>query len=89
MRRGKYSEEQIVKILREAERGDQTIGALCRAHGISEVTFYAWRKKFGGLSVPDVKRLREFEYESAQLKRLLADRDLEIDALKKELAKKW
>ena len=89
MKKSRHSEEEIVKILREAEKGGQTIGAVCRAHGISEVTFYAWRRKFEGMSVPDVKRMRELEHEGAQLKRLLAERDLEIDALKKVLAKKW
>ena len=89
MKKSRFNEEQIVSILREAEKGEQTIGAICRAHGISEVTFYAWRRKFDGMSVPDVKRMRELEHESGQLKRLLAERDLEIDALKKVLAKKW
>ena len=89
MKKNRHSEEEIVKILREAEKGEQTIGAVCRGHGISEVTFYAWRRKFAGMSVPDVKRMRELEHENGQLKRLLAERDLEIDVVKKVLTKKW
>ncbi|MCA1617214.1 MAG: transposase, partial [Acidobacteria bacterium] len=69
--------------------GAQTIGAVCRAHSISENTFYKWRQKYGGLEVADVRRLRELEKENARLKRLLAERDIEIDAMKEVLAKKW
>ncbi len=83
-----FTEEQIVGILREAESGEQTIGSVCRAHGISENTFYKWRKKYGGVDVAAVKRLRELEQENARLKRLLAERDLEVDVMKEVLAKK-
>lgn len=83
-----FTEEQIVQILREAETGTQTIGQLCRARGISENTFYKWRKKYGGVDVAAVKRLRELEQENARLKRLLAERDLEVDVMKEVLAKK-
>ena len=89
MKQSKFSEEQIISILREAEKGEQTIGAVCRAHGISENTFYKWRQKYGGIEVADVRRLRELEKENARLKRLLAERDIEIDAMKEVLAKKW
>ena len=89
MKKKRYSEEQIVKILREGERGDKTIGEVCRSYGVSENTFYNWRKKFGGMSVPDVRRLRELEKENNRLKRLVADRDLEIDVMKELLEKKW
>lgn len=61
---------------------------LCRVHSITETTFYRWRKKFGGMTVPDAQRLRELEKENARLKRLLAERDLEVDVLKAVLAKK-
>ena len=89
MKKKRYSEEQIVKILREGERGEKKIGEIARTYGISENTFYNWRKKFGGMSVPDVRRLRELEKENNRLKRLVAERDLEIDVMKELLEKKW
>lgn len=79
MKISRFTEEQIITILREAVTGEQTIGSVCRAHGISENTFYTWRKKYGGVDVAAVKRLRELEQENARLKRLLAKRDLELD----------
>ncbi len=88
MKLSSFSEEQIVQILREAETGEQTIGSVCRIHGISENTFYKWRKKYGGTDVSAIKRLRELELENARLKRILAERDLEIDVIKEVLAKK-
>ena len=84
----RFSEEQIVGILREAETGKKTIGELARTHGISEPTFYAWRRKYGAMSEPDVKRLRELEKENGRLKRLLAERDVELDVMKEFLEKK-
>ena len=83
-----FSAEQIIAILQEAERGEQSIGALCRQHGIAETTFYRWRKKFGGMTVSEAQRLRELEKENSRLKRLLAERDLEVDLLKELLGKK-
>lgn len=62
---------------------------LCREHGVAEQTFYRWRRKYGGLNESDVQRLKELTAENAKLKRLLAERDLEVDALKELLAKKW
>jgi putative transposase len=88
MRARRFSEEQIIQLLQQAERGEQSIGMLCRAHGITETTLYRWRQKFGGMTVSDAQRLRELERENARLKRLLAERDLEVDALKGLLAKK-
>ena len=88
MKASQFSPEQIIQILQQAERGDQSIGAICRAHGIAETPFYRWRKQFGGMSVVEAQRLRELEKENARLKRLLAERDLEVDALKELLAKK-
>jgi putative transposase len=88
MRVSRFSEDQIIHLLQQAERGEQSIGMLCRAHGITETTFYRWRQKFGGMPVSDAHRLRELEKENARLKRLLAERDLEVDALKAVLAKK-
>jgi putative transposase len=88
MRASRFSEEQILHLLHQAERGEQPLGALCREHAISEQTFYRWRQKFGGITVPDTQRLRELEKEHARLKRLLAERDLEVEALKVLLVKK-
>jgi putative transposase len=88
MRASQFSEEQILHLLHQAERGEQPIGVLCRELGISEQTFYRWRQKFGGITVPATQRLRELEQENVRLKRLLAERDLEVDALKVLLATK-
>ncbi len=88
MKMSTFTEEQIVQILREAETGEQTIGSVCRVHGISENTFYKWCKKYGGVDVAAIKRLRELEQANVRLKRILAERDLEVDVLKEVLAKK-
>ena len=89
MKQKRFTDEQIVSILAQAERGEKTIGEVCRAHGVSAVSFYPWRQKFGSVGVKEVQRLRELEKENARLKRLLAERDLEIDACKELLAKNW
>jgi len=81
----RFSEEQIVRILRQAEAADQTVAEVCKQHGISEQTWYRWKKKFGQMGVPDVRRLRELEKENSRLKRIVAERDLEIDAMKEVL----
>lgn len=81
MKKSKYSEEQIVRVLQEASSG-KTIREVCRTHGVTEHTFYIWRRKYAGLQTQDVGKLRDLERENAQLKRLLAERDLEIDAVK-------
>ena len=88
MKRSKFTEEQIIAILREQEAGSTT-AEVCRRHGISSATFYAWKSKYGGLEVSDVKRLKALEDENATLKRLLADAMLDQAALKDLLAKKW
>ena len=88
MKAKRFSEEQIIRILREAEQGDLSIVDLCRKHGITDATFYRWRRKYGGLGVAEVHRLRELEKENTRLKRLLAERDLEIDAMQELLSKK-
>lgn len=82
MKKSKFSEEQIVRILQEASSGRKTQAELCREHGVSLNTFYVWKRKYAGLETDDVRRLRELERENAQLKRLLAERDLEIDAVR-------
>ena len=84
----RFTEEKIVRILAEADRGEKTIDAICRLHNVSQPTFYVWRKKFGAMGEPDVKRLRELEKENARLKKLLAERSLEIDVMKEFLEKK-
>lgn len=88
MKHSQYTTEQIIKILEQAEKGEQTIGAICRQHAITETTFYRWRRAYGGMSLNEVARLKELEKENARLKRLLAERVVEIDLLKEVLGKK-
>lgn len=88
MKTGQHSTEQILKILDQAEKGEQTVTAICRHHGIAEATFYRWRKAYGGMVVHEVQRLKELEKENARLKRLLAERLLENDLLQELLQKK-
>jgi putative transposase len=88
MKTNQHTAEQIIKILEQAEKGEQTITAVCRAHGIAENTFYRWRKAYGGMSINEAQRLKELEKENGRLKRLLAERVLEIDLLKELLGKK-
>ena len=89
MKRKRYTEEQIVRILFEAEKQEKPIAEFCKMSGVSEQSYYRWKKKYGGMSVPDVKRLLEPEKENSRLKRLLAERDLETDALQAVVSKKW
>ena len=84
-----FTDQQIVAILREAETKTETIESLCRKHSIGQATFYRWRAKYGGMDVPQLTRLKELDRENARLKRLLAERDLEIDVLREINAKKW
>ncbi len=84
----RFSEEQIIGFLREAERGVPT-KELCRKHGFSEASFYLWRSKFGGMDVSDAKRLKSLEAENAKLKKLLAESMLENEVIKEALRKKW
>ena len=84
-----YTDEQIVGFVREAEKTDVTIAEFCRQKDFNEGTFYKWKRRFGSMQVAEVKRLRELEAENARLKRLLADRLIEIDAMQELLAKKW
>jgi putative transposase len=88
MKRSKFTEEQVIGILREHEAGAKT-AELCRRHGISSATFYAWKAKFGGMDVSDAKRLRALEDENAKLKRLLAESMLDQAALRDLLSRKW
>lgn len=83
-----WSEEQIIRLLQLAEKGEMTIADLCRAHGVAENTFYTWRQKYAGLQVNEAKRLRELEQENQRLKHLLADAMLDNAILKEVLANK-
>ncbi len=87
MKKSRFSEEQMVKILRQADRSP--VAQVAKKHGVSEQTIYAWRKRFGKLEAVDVKRLRQLEQENAKLKKLVAERDLEIDVMKEVARKKW
>ena len=84
----RFSEEQIIGFLREADKG-VPVKELCRKHGFSEASFYLWRSKFGGLDVSDAKRLKMLEAENAKLKKLLAESMLENEVTKEALRKKW
>ncbi len=84
----RYSEEQIIRVLREAESG-KSVSQVCREHGVSEWSFYRWRKKFAGMDVSEARRLKELEAENARLKRIVAQQALDNDALKELLSKKW
>jgi putative transposase len=88
MKRKRFTEEQIIGVLKEHELGAKT-SDLCRKHGISEATFYNWKNKYGGMDVSEAKRLKALETENTKLKRLLADAMLDNAALKDLLSKKW
>jgi putative transposase len=87
MRKSRFSDEQIVAILREADVSP--VGTVAKKHGVSEQAIYTWRKRFGAMQSDDVKRLRQLELENARLKKLVAERDLEIEVMKEINAKKW
>lgn len=88
MKRSRFTEEQIISILKEQETGIK-LPDLCRKHGISDQTFHNWKKKYGGLTVNELRRLRELEQENSRLKRLVADQALDIQILKDVNSKKW
>lgn len=84
----RFTEEQIITVLREQEAGGKT-GEVCRRHGISGATFYKWKAKYGGMDVSDARKLRALEAENAKLKKLLAEAELDKAMLKEVLSKKW
>lgn len=88
MKKSKFSEEQIIGILREAE-GDTPVKAVCARHNISEATFYKWRGKYGGMNVNEARRLRALEEENNRLKRAVADLTVQVQILKEVNSKKW
>jgi putative transposase len=87
MKQGRFTDEQIVRILRETDK--DSVAVVAKRHGVSDASIYIWRKKFGQLDASDVKRLKTLESENARLKKLLVDRDLEIEVMKEINAKKW
>lgn len=86
MKRARFSEEQIIGVLKEAEAGAK-VSELCRRHGISDATFYTWRSKYGGLEISEMRRLRQLEEENRRLKSIVADQALDLRALKDVLSK--
>jgi putative transposase len=87
MKKSRYSEEQIVRILREADKS--SVPEVAKRHGVSEQSIYGWRKRYGTMSGDEVKHLKQLEQENARLKKLLAERDLAIEVMKEITAKKW
>ena len=87
MRKARFSEEQMVAIIREADR--EPVPAVAKRHGVSEQTIYTWRKRFGSFQANEVRRLKQLEAENARLKKLVVERDLEIEVMKEVAAKNW
>lgn len=88
MKKSRFSEEQIINILREAN-GGEPVEAVCARHNLSKATYYGWKKKFGGMDVSEARRLRALEEENSRLKRLIADYAVQIQILKEVNSKKW
>ena len=88
MKRKRFSEEQILAVLKQAETG-RSVNELCREHGVSDATFYTWRRKYRGLELNDLKKLRQLEDENRRLKKLVADQALDIQMLRDVVKKKW
>jgi putative transposase len=84
----RYSEEQIIRILKEVETGS-SVAEVCRKYGVADPTVYRWRQKYGGLDTSELQRLRQLEAENSRLKRIVAQQALDIDALKEVVSKKW
>ena len=88
MKRSKFSDEQILAIVKEGEAG-RKVSDLCRAYGITEQTYYRWKAKFGGMELSEMQRLKQLEDENRRLKHIVAEQTLDIQALKAVVAKKW
>jgi len=86
--KARFTDEQIVGFLRQVESGDKSVAEVCREGGFSVPTFYVWKRRLGSMAEPEVKRLRDLEKENVRLKRLLAERDLEVDVARELLKKK-
>ena len=87
MRKSRFTDDQMVKILRETDRSP--VSTVAKKHGVSEQTIYVWKKRFGAMTANETKRLRSLEQENSRLKKLVAERDLEIEVMKEIAAKKW
>jgi putative transposase len=88
MKRSRFSDEQILAIVKEGEAG-RKVADLCRAHGITEQTYYRWKAKYGGMELSDLQRLRQLEDENRRLKQIEAEQTLDLQAMKAVLSKKW
>jgi len=89
MRKSRFTDEQIVAIVRESEREGTTVAQVAKKHGITETTLFRWRKRFGGLDPSQAAELRRLQHENGRLKKMVAERDLDIEILKEINAKKW
>ena len=87
MKRSRVTDKQIIRVLQEADR--DPVAQVAKRHGVSEPSIYAWRKKFGDMGADDVRRLKQLEQENSRLKKIVAERDLEIEVMKEIAAKKW
>ena len=88
MKKKRYTEEQIYKILKESESGIPILD-LCRKHGIHQNTLYRWKSKYGGMELSDIKKMKQLEHENSELKKILAEKELELRAMKMIVEKKW
>jgi len=88
MKKSRFTEQQVVRILAQGDQGEKTVSEICREHGISSATYYNWRRRFRGMGVDEVREYRKLKRENARLKKLLADREIEIDALQEVVRKK-
>ena len=88
MKRSKFTDEQILAIVKEGEAG-RKVADVCRAHGITEQTYYRWKAKYGGMELSEIQRLKQLEEENRRLKQIVAEQTLDIQALKAVVAKKW
>jgi len=88
MKKKRYSEEQIYKILKESDSGIQ-VQEICRKHGIHQNTFYRWKSKYSGMELSDIKKMKHLEHENTELKKILAEKELELRAMKMIVEKKW